>query len=201
MTTFLLVVLTHGLAVASPGPDFFLVLRNSRWHGRRSGVLTSAGIAVGVLGHVIFCLIGLGALEKLSPSGLLWVRYGGAAVCFWLGYQCLASRPRDLSPASSGQEGPRFLPFFQGILCNCLNPKAILFFAGLFTALHQPSISPYVRYAAAIWIPLANFAWFAGLSFLATQAGIGRALQRHSVLLDRLTGCALLVFAVFLIFL
>jgi threonine/homoserine/homoserine lactone efflux protein len=53
------VAIAHLLAVASPGPDFALVLKQSLSHGRRVAVCTSLGIGTAILLHVTYSLLGL----------------------------------------------------------------------------------------------------------------------------------------------
>ena len=55
MTEFLAVIMITILAVISPGADFAIVTKNSYLYGRSIGVLTSIGIALGVLVHVELC--------------------------------------------------------------------------------------------------------------------------------------------------
>ena len=45
---FLTVALIHLLAVASPGPDFAIVVRESVAHGRRAGTWTALGVGTGM---------------------------------------------------------------------------------------------------------------------------------------------------------
>ena len=49
---FLTVALVHLLAVASPGPDFAIVVRASVSHGRTLGTWTALGVGAGILLHV-----------------------------------------------------------------------------------------------------------------------------------------------------
>ena len=44
---FAVITVVHLLAAASPGPDFAYVTRQSLVHGRKAGLLASAGIALG----------------------------------------------------------------------------------------------------------------------------------------------------------
>lgn len=46
---FLTVALIHLLAVASPGPDFAIVVRESVGYGRRAGLFTAFGVGSGIL--------------------------------------------------------------------------------------------------------------------------------------------------------
>ena len=65
---FLTVASLHLFAVASPGPDFALVIRQCFRYGKRSAIWTSLGISVGILFHVSLSLIGLGLLITYQPS-------------------------------------------------------------------------------------------------------------------------------------
>ena len=58
MSIFLTVAILHFFAVASPGPDFVLVSRQSLRYGRHVALWTSFGIAVGILFHVSLSLTG-----------------------------------------------------------------------------------------------------------------------------------------------
>jgi threonine/homoserine/homoserine lactone efflux protein len=64
---FFKVALAHLLAVASPGPDFAIVLRQSLHHGRRTATWTSLGVGAAITLHVVYSLLGLGLLLQRSP--------------------------------------------------------------------------------------------------------------------------------------
>jgi threonine/homoserine/homoserine lactone efflux protein len=59
---FLTIASVHLLAVASPGPDFAIVLKHSISYGRRAAIVTSIGVGVGILIHVAYSLLGIGIL-------------------------------------------------------------------------------------------------------------------------------------------
>ena len=61
---FLKVALVHLLAVASPGPDFAIVLRQSLSHGRRAAIWTSVGVGTAILIHVAYSLLGIGLVRS-----------------------------------------------------------------------------------------------------------------------------------------
>ena len=88
MSIFLTVALLHLFAVASPGPDFVLVSRQSFRYGRMVAIWTSAGIALGILFHVALSLTGLSLLLQNQPD-LFW--YLKLAAALYIGYLGLAS--------------------------------------------------------------------------------------------------------------
>ena len=62
MEQFLTIALAHMFAVASPGPDFALVSRQSIKHGRKVAINTSIGIGFGILFHTMYCILGIDIL-------------------------------------------------------------------------------------------------------------------------------------------
>ena len=62
MEQFLTIAIAHLLAVASPGPDFAIVLKQSVNGGVRTGLWTSAGVGTGIFLHVTYCLLGVALL-------------------------------------------------------------------------------------------------------------------------------------------
>src|SRR4051812_44859012 len=106
------VTIAHLLAVASPGPDFAIVLKQSLAHGRRPAVWTAIGVGVAILLHVTYSLFGLGLLIRSSATWFAVVKYIGAAYIAWLGVQSLRAKPkseiRDRAGADrqAGEAGP-----------------------------------------------------------------------------------------------
>ena len=76
---FAKVAVVHLLAVASPGPDFALVLKQSLSRGRHVAICTSLGIGSAILLHVSYSLLGLGLLLRESETWFNAVKYAGAA--------------------------------------------------------------------------------------------------------------------------
>ena len=90
------VAVAHLLAVASPGPDFAIVLKQSLSHGRRSAVCTSIGIGTAILLHVAYSLLGLGLLIRSSEMWFNVVKYAGAGYIAWIGVQSLRAKPTGI---------------------------------------------------------------------------------------------------------
>ena len=65
---FFTIAIAHLFAVASPGPDFAVVIRQNVRGGTRSGVWTSLGVGCAILLHVSYCLLGVALLLSQSPA-------------------------------------------------------------------------------------------------------------------------------------
>jgi threonine/homoserine/homoserine lactone efflux protein len=195
LAIFATVALAHALAVASPGPDFAMVVRQSLAFGRAAGVWTAAGIGSGILFHVGYGLFGLGWLTQQYPALLTALGYAGALFLLYMGVQALRAQPlpdqqEDLPPPQPG-DWAKFVGI--GVLTNVLNPKAMLFFVALFAAVITGPTSALMKLALGLWIPLATFGWFA---FVATMLGnpLARRRLRHAAhWIDRAMGAVLLL--------
>ncbi len=198
------VALAHLLAVASPGPDFALVLRQSLRHGRRTALWTSAGIGAAILVHVTYSLLGLGLLIRGSELWFNVVKYAGAAYLAWLGIQSVRARPREdgadtRDPAAAASPPPERGAFATGFLTNVLNVKATLFFLSLFVLVISPQTPKAVQAAYGLWMAVATTAWFVLVSLVFTRAEIRRRFLRHGHWIDRVLGVVFLAFAASLV--
>ncbi len=218
------VALAHLLAVASPGPDFAIVLKQSLVHGRRTAVWTSVGVGTAILLHVGYSLLGLGLLIAGSERWFAVVKYAGAAYIAWLGVQSLRAKPRGGEAGdavtgmtagaerNAGAEGPgaagdgpmRATPttraaFATGFLTNALNPKVTLFFVSLFVMVVSPQTPKWVQAGYGLWMAGATMAWFSMVAAAFTRDDVRRNFLRHGHWIDRALGVVFLVFAASLV--
>lgn len=198
---FLTVAVAHALAVASPGPDFALVLRQSLAHGRRTAVWSSVGIGCGLAIHIAYCLLGLGYLLKESAVALAAVKYLGAAYLAWVGVQALRTKPRtgDLDLASGATAPTDRAAWTTGFLVNVLNPKAALFFISLFPLAVSVDTPKLIQLGYGVWMVAASVAWFAFVSVVFTQADVRRRFLHWGHWIDRALGLVFLAFAASLV--
>jgi threonine/homoserine/homoserine lactone efflux protein len=114
------------LLAISPGPGMLYVLARSLKGGRKVGLASSFGTALGGISHVVAAAFGLSAILAQSAYAFLFVKYLGAAYLIYLGIRTLASRDAEMPDAPADAKGQN--PFWQGVLTEVLNPKTALFF-------------------------------------------------------------------------
>ncbi len=104
MTTFAIAAL---LLIMMPGPDQVLVTRNALSGGRRGGLLTMVGGALGLGVHATAAAVGLSALLLASSTAFTALKVVGVAYLLWLGVQTWRSARRTrLEPAEEAEEAP-----------------------------------------------------------------------------------------------
>ncbi len=199
---FLWVALAHLLAVASPGPDFAIVLRQSIVHGRKVAIWTSLGIGTGILVHVGYSLLGIGVLLSQSETWFLILKYVGASYLAWIGLNALRSKPRPEHTAAVGVSpvGVPSVPgshsaFVSGFAVNVFNPKAALFFIALFATVISPLTPQWIQAGYGVWMAFATATWFTCVSLFFTKERVRRAFLRAGHWFDRIMGVLLLALA------
>ena len=198
---FLTVALVHLLAVASPGPDFAVILRQALCQSRRNALLTAAGVGAGILVHVTYSLLGIGLLIQQSLLLFNILKVVGALYLSWIAIQCLRARAGGVHVAAEPALAQRGLAAFRlGFLTNTLNPKATLFFVSLFSVVISPGTPVALQTAYGVYMALATGLWFALVAMFFTLPRVRRSFNRFGHWLDRLMGGVLLLLAGQLLF-
>ncbi|WP_434664991.1 LysE family translocator [Aeromonas sp. NJAU223] len=191
---FLTIGLIHLVALASPGPDFALILRTSLH--RPTALGAALGIAIAILLHATLSLTGISLLIASHPWLFLAVKVVGALYLGWLGYGALKGAWQGAAgqafKAGGERQGWR-KGIKSGLATNLLNPKALLFFMGLLAAMVTPQVDGLTRGLLILELFLLSLAWFGllawSLSTARAQGLLGR-IQRPLNLVTGLLFCA-----------
>ena len=132
---------------ATPGPGVAYIVARTLAQGRRAGLASVAGVALGNLGNAVGASVGLAALFAVSSLAFTAVKFAGAAYLVWLGIQALRS------PAARTVDGafaaPQFRRIFRdGAWVALLNPKTALFFAAFLPQFIEPGAQAGFQSAA-----------------------------------------------------
>jgi len=127
---------------ATPGPGVLYIVTRTLAQGRRAGLASVAGVALGNLGNAMGASLGLAALLAVSSLAFSIVKIAGAAYLVWLGIKTLRERSgasaSPTTPASFGAPAHgRILR--DGFLVALLNPKTALFFAAFLPQFIDPA--------------------------------------------------------------
>ncbi len=194
----------HLLAVASPGPDFAVVLRQSVTHGRRIALWTSVGIGSGILVHTAYSLLGIGLLVKSSLVAFTAMKVAAAVYLAWIGFKALRAKPvppESIHKGSTPAVSPtRTGAFGVGFMTNALNPKATLFFLSVFSVVIDPRTPRLVLVGYGLWMALMTAIWFSLVALFFTQEPVRRAFGRLGHWFERAMGAVLVALGIRLAF-
>lgn len=126
-----------GMAL-TPGPNMIYLISRSISQGRRAGLVSLAGVALGFVFYMVSAVVGLTALVMAIPVAYDLLRFAGAAYLAWLAWNTLkpgAASPfavRELAPHSDAKL------FAMGLFTNLLNPKAAVLYLSLLPQFMHP---------------------------------------------------------------
>ena len=215
---FLLITSVHLLAAASPGPDFVLVSQQTLAKGRRTGLICSLGITLGLAVHIIYSVLGLATVIAHSQPLLTAIKWlGGSYLIYlgWQGIQAKAKKPADLTVAinsdvidsdtdisikkASIDTSSTASILRRGFFCNVFNPKAPVYFVAIFTLVLSPDIPLWQLAIYGVWMMVLQMAWFSTVVMLLSIPAIHRRFQRFEHWIDRVLGTAMIILGLNLI--
>lgn len=196
---FLALMTAFGLSAVVPGADFAMVLRQSILHGRKTAILTSAGVASAILVHGTYTLLGLGLIISKSLVLFSIIKVVGVLYLLWMGitvFRAPVPVKPDFEFEKVRDEPSAANAFVLGFLTNLLNPKAVLFFLALFSSLVSADtlLSFKSIYVASMSVGL--FIWFALVSIFFTTASVRGFFYRIGKWFNRVTGITLIMLAI-----
>jgi RhtB (resistance to homoserine/threonine) family protein len=198
-TEFLTVALIHLLAVASPGPDFAVVVRESVTHGRRAGTWTALGVGSAIFLHVGYSLLGIGLIVSQSIVLFNALKWLAAAYLLYIGFKAIRAKPAAPSAEQLQAEPVERTPkaaYVAGFMTNGLNPKATLFFLSLFTVVINPHTPLWVQAGYGVYLAVATAAWFCLVAMLFSQQRVRAGFARMGHWFDRTMGAVLIALGV-----
>jgi threonine/homoserine/homoserine lactone efflux protein len=142
-----------------PGPAVVYLLTQTLSHGRRAGLASVGGVALGNLVNAAAALLGLAAILKASETAFTVVKLLGALYLVFLGLRALQARSTSPALVAAGKSAARHQSVFRdGVLVAAFNPKTTLFFAAFLPQFIDPTAaSPLAQglFLAAIFVAIA----------------------------------------------
>jgi threonine/homoserine/homoserine lactone efflux protein len=125
--------------VLTPGPNMIYLVSRSVVQGRRAGLISLTGVAVGFFVYLIAAAAGIATLFALVPAVYMAIKLGGAGYLLWLAWK--AVRPGGdsvFAPKPLPDDPPRRL-FMMGLVTNLLNPKIAILYVSLLPQFVDPA--------------------------------------------------------------
>lgn len=202
---FWLITGIHILAAMSPGPDFIFVSQQTISQGRRIGLISSLGVALGLGIHMLYSVLGLAVVIASSTWLLMLIKVAGGIYLIWLGIQGLRARApqqvggkvvRQLHHTTNPHATRLWRALRRGFFCNVLNPKAPVYFVAVFTVVLSPQMPLWQLAIYGAWMMVLQFAWFAIVACVLSIPRIHQQFQQVSHWIDRVLGAVLVVLGI-----
>ncbi len=196
MQEFFSISLLIMLAAISPGPDFAVVTKNSLLYSRKAGIYTALGVSVSLIIHAVYCILGLALIISQSLLAFSIIKYLGAAYLIYIGFKGLSAKREAvlLEDKTSNKSLRPLSAFYQGLLCNLLNPKAIMFLLAFFILIVKPGHSLWIEMGYGFEIAVIHMIWFSSLSMMMTLQTVKENLNRIQFYIVKAMGALLVAF-------
>jgi len=125
------------IIAAIPGPGILYVAARTLAGGRKAGIASTSGTALGGLVHVVAGGIGISALILASAQLFTLLKLAGALYLIWLGIRTFRDAGH-LLPEPPGPVGKE-RAFRDGVLVEALNPKTAAFFVAFIPQFVDPT--------------------------------------------------------------
>ena len=116
-----------------PGPAVFAVIARTFSSGFSRGLMMIIGITLGDFIFILLAIFGLSFIAEMMGTTFLIIKYASAAYLIWLGINLIKSKATPENIKAS-KESSLHANLLTGLMINLGNPKAIVFYVGLFPA-------------------------------------------------------------------
>ena len=195
---FIVIFIAHLFAVISPGQDFALISRQAFLYGRNIAILSSLGIAFGILFHIGYCILGINVF--LSNNIYLYTifKYSCSFYLFYLGLISFFYKEktvREINKNKAINEYHYLTAFKTGFITNVLNVKASLFFISLY-ALIDVGTPKIIQIFYGFWMSMITGIWFISISFFLTNQGFSKYSKKYNDLINKSMALILIYIAI-----
>jgi threonine/homoserine/homoserine lactone efflux protein len=167
------------LMVLTPGPNMMYLVSRTITQGRRAGLISLAGVAVGFAIYLTVTNLGLAVVFVAVPELYIAVKVAGACYLGWLAFKAL--RPGGASvfaPVRTDIDSPRRL-FVMGLMTNLLNPKVAILYLSLIPQFEHPKAGHLVAQGFQLGLIQIAVALTGNTLILLAAAGIARLLRQR----------------------
>jgi threonine/homoserine/homoserine lactone efflux protein len=178
------------LVICTPGQDTALTIRNTLLGGRRAGVATATGVAVGQAAWTIATSAGLAVVIAASAPLFFAIKIAGAGYLVYLGIRSLISALRRGEATATAAPSLRS-PLVQGFVSNLSNAKMVAFFISLLPPFAGPHPSLALLLVLGFNFCLLTLAWLVGYAFAVERMSRWLRLDRVRRAIDALLGTVL----------
>jgi threonine/homoserine/homoserine lactone efflux protein len=130
-TNLLAFALAASVLIAVPGPSVLFVIGRSLALGRKGGLLSVLGNALGMVPQITAVALGLGVVLAQSIMLFTIIKFGGAAYLVYLGVQAIRHRGGRSTAAGPAPSRSMWRLIREGFIVGASNPKSIVFFVAV----------------------------------------------------------------------
>ncbi|MCA8423724.1 LysE family translocator [Burkholderia seminalis] len=124
--------------VLTPGPNMIYLVSRSICQGRRAGLVSLGGVALGFVFYMLCAALGITALVMTVPYAYDALRFAGVLYLAYLAWQALKPGGRSAFQVRQLPHDSRVRLFAMGFVTNLANPKIAVMYLSLLPQFMSP---------------------------------------------------------------
>lgn len=197
------ILFVHLAGLASPGPDFFYVVRQAASHSTKAGVLAAVGISLGIIFWASFAIFGLAWLSHSMGTIFQYlIMIIGGGYLFYIG--SLMVRVTQNATFSVQQESVmplnNFTEIKKGLLINIFNAKAGVYFTSVVSAFIAKFTQTSDLFILLFLFVFSTLIYFILVALLFSRRPIQNIYAKYSRYIDNVAGMIFMLFGSLLMF-
>lgn len=199
----LTILFVHLAGLASPGPDFLYVVRQSASHSTKAGILAAIGISLGIIFWAGFAIFGLawltnsiGAIFQLLVMiiGGIYLSYIGSLMVRVTQNATFSHQSQNIMPQNN------FTEIKKGLLINIFNAKAGVYFTSVVSAFIAKFTQTSDLFILLFLFVFTTLVYFVLVALLFSRRPVREFYSKYSRYIDNIAGVIFILFGLILIF-
>lgn len=195
------VAIIWGIAVITPGPNFFITVKTAIGQTRRSALFVVLGTSTGTILWGLSGFFGIALLFKTAPWIYLSLKLLGGTYLIYLGLKLIISNTRAGSNhrVSFSTNIDPIQGYKLGLLTNLSNPKTAAFVTSLFAAT-MPSNAPFLLgFMSVALMFLISILWYTSVAYVFSLDRFRSLYLKSRIWIERFAGAIFIGFGMKLV--
>ncbi len=165
--------------VLTPGPNMIYLISRSICQGKKAGLISLGGVALGFVFYMICATMGITALLMTVPFAYDTLRIGGAIYLLYLAWQAIKPGAQSPFKIRNLPNDSRKKLFFMGFITNILNPKIAVMYLSLLPQFINPDHGSVLSQSLALGFLQILISVSTNALIVITAGGAASFLSRH----------------------
>ncbi|KKI48176.1 membrane protein [Obesumbacterium proteus] len=189
------------LTFFNPGANLFVVVQTSLSSGRRAGVHTGLGVALGDAIYSGLGLFGMVALMTQFESLFSIIKIAGGVYLLWYAYGVVKNQNDiQIGTLHTLVPGEGAVFFRRGLITDLSNPQTVLFFISIFSVTLSAETPTWAKLLTWFGIVMSSVIWRIFLSQAFSLSVVRRGYSRIQRVISKVIGAVVGAFALRLIY-
>ncbi len=202
LPTLLTVISIWGIAVITPGPNFFITVQTTVSHSRLSAIFVVLGICTGTVIWAVAGFFGIAYLFIAVPWIYATLKIVGGSYLIYLGLKFIISAHKsNQKPEIPNNHSDNLLLYWwRGLVTIISNPKTAMFITSLFASVLPKEPSIFVGVLSVFLMTSISFIWYSIVVFFFSSNRFSKFNNRIQNWVQGFAGIVFVIFGTKLVF-